>query len=128
MLERDLLDRRFENVRANWRNLIIREFWLGCFYHALSVHHFGASVICCTAGLSGKSANTWRIDAGAGAFSNVATTLSWFVFYYKKLADLAATAGRLDVFLNAAQDAAQRRILLNIRLIRMKCCISKICT
>lgn len=110
--ERDLLDRRFENVRANWRNLIIREFWLGCFTTPYQFTILRIPLFVALPAYLAKSVTLGGLMQVAGAFSNVATTLSWFVFYYKKLADFAATAGRLDVFLNAAQDAAQRRIAI----------------
>lgn len=107
--ERDLLDRRFGHVRSNWRHLIIREFWLGCFTTPYQFTILRIPMFVALPAYLAKSVTLGGLMQVAGAFSNVATTLSWFIFYYKRLADLAATAGRLDVFLNAAQDAAQRR-------------------
>ncbi|HWD12574.1 SbmA/BacA-like family transporter [Pseudochrobactrum sp. sp1633] len=111
--ERDLLDRRFDNVRANWRNLIIREFWLGCFTTPYQFTILRIPMFVALPAYLAKSVTLGGLMQVAGAFSSVATTLSWFVFYYKRLADLAATAGRLDVFLNAAQHAAQYRSGIN---------------
>lgn len=107
--ERHLLDQRFGNVRANWRNLIMREFWLGCFTTPYQFTILRIPMFVALPAYLAKSVTLGGLMQVAGAFSNVATTLSWFIFAYKRLADLAATAGRLDVFLNAAQDAAQRR-------------------
>src|SRR5690606_26163901 len=42
-------------------------------------------------------------------FSQVTTTLSWFIFSYRPLADLVAAAGRLDGFLNATDGSASAR-------------------
>ncbi len=45
----------------------------------------------------------------ASAFSQVTTTLSWFIFSYRPLADLVAAAGRLDSFLDATDGPAGAR-------------------
>lgn len=40
----------------------------------------------------------------AGAFSRVTTTLSWFIFSYRDLAEFAAVAERLDLLLQATRN------------------------
>jgi putative ATP-binding cassette transporter len=44
----------------------------------------------------------------ASAFQNVVTTLSWFIFSYRNLAELAAAIRRLDGFLAALARAPER--------------------
>lgn len=107
--ERGILDQRFDQVKSNWRQLIMREFWLGCFTTPYQHTILRIPVFVALPAYLAKSVTLGGLMQVAGAFSSVATTLSWFIFYYKRLADLAATAGRLDAFLNAADDAAQRR-------------------
>ncbi len=94
--ERRRLDTRFEAIRGNWHRLIGREFILGLFtrpyfhsvlrlplFFALPAYFAGAVTF---GGLMQLSA----------AFSRVTTTLSWFIFSYRNLAEFAAVAQRLD--------------------------------
>lgn len=94
--ERRLLDRRFAGIVGNWGRLIRREVVLGCFtrpyfqsvlripvFLALPVYLAGAVTL---GGLMGL----------ARAFTEVTTTLSWFIFNYRELANFVATAQRLD--------------------------------
>lgn len=105
--ERALLDRRFKELRANWRHLIAREFWLGCFTTPYQFTILRIPMFVALPAYLAKNVTLGGLMQVAGAFSNVATTLSWFIFYYRRLADLAATAGRLDSFMEAAQKAAK---------------------
>ncbi len=104
--ERRSLDQRFAAIAANWRSLINRELILGCFtrpYHqtVLRIPMF----LALPAFIAGKVTLGGLMQV-AQAFSNVVTTLSWFIFSYRDLAELAATASRLDHFM-AATDSAR---------------------
>jgi putative ATP-binding cassette transporter len=52
----------------------------------------------------------------ASAFQNAVTSLSWFIFSYKSLADLAATSKRLAHFLSEAERAASFPASLSLSL------------
>lgn len=96
------LERLFSAVRANWNLLIRRELVLGLFarpyfqtvlrvptFFALPAYFAGAVTL---GGLMQLAA----------AFSNVTTTLSWFIFSYRELAGFVAVSERLDGLMRAA--------------------------
>lgn len=103
--ERAILDRRFEALAANWHRLIRRELILGAFTRpyfmtVLRIPMF----LALPAFLAGK-VTLGGLMQTASAFANVVTTLSWFIFSYRDLAELAATASRLDGFRRAMETA-----------------------
>lgn len=94
--ERRRLDGRFEAVKSNWRRLIGREFILGLFtvpYHrtVLRVPTFFA-----LPAYFGGAVTLGGLMQTASSFSSVTTTLSWFIFSYRKLAQFVAVSERLD--------------------------------
>ena len=104
--ERRSLDVHFAAIAANWRSLIKREFILGSFTRpymqtVLRIPMF----LALPAFIAGKVTLGGLMQV-ASAFSNVVTTLSWFIFSYRDLAELAATASRLDQFLLETDTAA----------------------
>lgn len=104
--ERRILDRRFQRIAENWRRLIRREFILGCFTRpyfqtVLRVPLF----LALPAFLAGKVTLGGLMQIGS-AFQNVVMTLSWFIFSYRDLIQLAAAAARLDRFFAATGEAA----------------------
>lgn len=106
--ERRLLDRRFGAIRENWRQLINREFLMGCFtrpymFTVLRIPVF----LALPAYLAGQVTLGGLMQLGS-AFSNVVTNLSWFIFSYRDLADLVATTGRLDALIAVSRAAAGR--------------------
>jgi putative ATP-binding cassette transporter len=103
--ERSLLSRRFTALAANWHQLARREVILGLFSRpyfqtVLTIPMF----LALPAYLAGRLAFGGLMQIRS-AFQNVVTTLSWFIFSYKDLAQLAATASRLRHFLAAAEAA-----------------------
>jgi putative ATP-binding cassette transporter len=103
--ERRIFDERFEAVAGNWRNLIRRELVLGCFAYPFRHTVLRIPLFVALPGyLAGHVAFGGLMQLGM-AFSNVVTTLSWFIFSYRDLADLVATSSRLDTFLEAAERA-----------------------
>lgn len=106
--ERRLLDARFGAIMSNWRALMNRDLILGCFtrpYHTtvLRIPLF----LALPAYLAGHVALGGLMKL-ASAFQNVVTTLSWFIFSYRSLAELAAAARRLDAFLQVLDRAVAR--------------------
>ncbi|WP_112309509.1 ABC transporter ATP-binding protein/permease [Pseudogemmobacter bohemicus] len=102
------LMRLFGEVRGNWNRLIRREFILGLFarpyfqtvlrvptFFALPAYFAGAVTL---GGLMQL----------ASAFSNVATTLSWFILSYRDLAQFVAVSERLDGLFTAAASPVPR--------------------
>lgn len=107
--ERRLFDMRFAAVAHNWRQLMNRELVLGLF-----TRPYMQTVLRIPLFLALPAFLAGRLTFGglmqiASAFQNVVTTLSWFIFSYRDLAELVATARRLDGFLvdcgHAGRDA-----------------------
>ena len=99
--ERRVLDARFGAIMRNWRALMNRDLILGCFTRpyfstVLRIPIF----LALPAYLAGQVALGGLMKL-ASAFQNVVTTLSWFIFSYRNLAELAAAIRRLDGFLAA---------------------------
>lgn len=105
--ERRLFDRRFSAIVGNWYRLMNRELILGCFTRpymqtVLRIPLF----LALPAFLAGRVTFGGLMQIGS-AFQNVVTTMSWFIFSYRDLAELAAAAKRLDNFLESAGSAAR---------------------
>lgn len=105
--ERRILGHRFGAIMANWYDLIRRDLILGLF-----TRPFVQTVLRIPVFLALPAFIAGRLTLGglmqvASAFSNVVTTLSWFIFKYRDLAELAATAARLDNFLNATDQVGK---------------------
>jgi vitamin B12/bleomycin/antimicrobial peptide transport system ATP-binding/permease protein len=103
--ERRQLDARFGNIVTNWRGLIRRELILGCFTRpyqstVLRIPLF----LALPAYLAGHVKLGGLMQLGS-AFQNVVTTLSWFVFNYRRLTELSATTARLVNFIDIAAAA-----------------------
>jgi vitamin B12/bleomycin/antimicrobial peptide transport system ATP-binding/permease protein len=98
--ERRVLTDRFQALVGNWRRVIAREFIYGLFQRpyfqtVLRIPMF----LALPAFLAGKVTLGGLMQV-AQAFQNTVTTLSWFVFNYKFVSDLAATTKRLQRFLD----------------------------
>lgn len=104
--ERRLFRERFGAIARNWQKLANRELILGFFTRpyfqtVLRIPLF----LALPAFLAGRVTFGGLMQIGS-AFQNVVTTLSWFVFSYRDLTDLAAAASRLSHFMKAAETAA----------------------
>ena len=107
--ERRQLNRQFDGIVRNWRSVIGRELILGCFtrpYHAtvLRIPLF----LALPAYLAGHVKLGGLMQLGS-AFQNVVVTLSWFVFHYRRLTELSATAARLINFIEIAEAASCKK-------------------
>lgn len=103
--ERRTLSQRFEAVASNWRKLAGRELILGCFTRpylqtVLRIPLF----LALPAFLAGRVTFGGLMQIGS-AFQNVVTTLSWFIFSYRDIVELAAASRRLGHFIGAAEAA-----------------------
>lgn len=103
--ERRLFRDRFAAIAENWRNLANRDLVLGLFTRpyfqtVLRIPLF----LALPAFLAGRVSFGGLMQIGS-AFQNVVTTLSWFVFSYRDLTELAAAASRLSHFIRAAECA-----------------------
>ena len=107
-VERAGLDRRFDGIAQNWRKLAGREFLLGCFTFPYSHTVLRIPLFVALPGFLAGSIALGGLMQISMAFSNVVTTLSWFIFSYKPLSNLVAASSRLDGFL-AATDAVRAR-------------------
>jgi putative ATP-binding cassette transporter len=107
--ERRTLSQRFEAVASNWRRLAGRELILGCFTRpymqtVLRIPLF----LALPAFLAGRVTFGGLMQIGS-AFQNVVTTLSWFIFSYRDIVELAAASRRLGHFIGAAEAAIATR-------------------
>jgi len=103
--ERRLFRERFGAIARNWQRLANRELILGFFTRpyfqtVLRIPLF----LALPAYLAGRVIFGGLMQIGS-AFQNVVTTLSWFVFSYRDLTELAAAASRLSHFMRAAEGA-----------------------
>lgn len=99
--ERRDLGRRFDGIASNWKRLIGQELKLMSF-----TYPYRSTVLRIPTFLALPAFFAGAVTFGglmqlASAFSQVVTTLSWFIFAYRPLADLVAAAARLDAFLDA---------------------------
>ncbi|WP_225027806.1 ABC transporter ATP-binding protein/permease [Xinfangfangia pollutisoli] len=94
----------FQALRQNWRSLINQQFILGLFtqpYHQTVLRI--PSFLAAPAYFAGAVTLGGMMQL-ASAFSQVTTTLSWFIFGYRNLAEFAAVTDRLHGLLEAAAD------------------------
>ena len=94
--ERRRLDLRFRSVRLNWTRLIRREFILGTFTMPYMRTVLRFPTFLALPAYFGGAVSLGGLMQTAGAFSNVTTTLSYFVFYYAKIARFVAVSERLE--------------------------------
>lgn len=106
--EKRIAEDRFEKVVINWRGLIQREFILGCFTHPYMYSVLRIPLfVALPAYLAGKISFGGLMQISQ-AFSNVVNALSWFIFSYRKISELVATASRLHHFLESLDQVEKR--------------------
>ncbi len=107
--ERRDLDRRFGGIVINWKKLISRELILMSFTYPYRSTVLRIPTFLALPAFFAGSVTFGGLMQLASAFSQVTTTLSWFIFSYRPLADLVAAAGRLDGFLDATDGSGTAR-------------------
>ncbi|WFE74008.1 ABC transporter ATP-binding protein/permease [Roseinatronobacter sp. S2] len=90
------LQHRFDALRANWARLIGREFILGLFTRPYRQTVLRIPIFLALPAYFGNALSLGGLMQTASAFSNVTTTLSWFIFSYARLAAFVAVSERLD--------------------------------
>lgn len=100
--ERRRLATLFGALRLNWRRVINQRFILGLF-----TRPYQQTVLRIPSFLAVPAYFAGAVTLGgmmqlASAFSNVTTTLSWFIFSYRDLAEFAAVTDRLHGLFDAA--------------------------
>lgn len=103
--ERRVLDTRFDAIIDNWRRLVNRDLILGCFTLPFNHSVLRIPLFVALPGYLAGSVTFGGLMQLSTAFSSVVTSLSWFIFSYRDLADLVAASSRLDGFLEAAKRA-----------------------
>ncbi|OWU84298.1 ABC transporter permease [Oceanicola sp. 22II-s10i] len=94
--ERRRLDARFQGIRHNWLRLIRRELILGLFTRPYYQTVLRVPLFFALPAYFAGSVTFGGLMQLSSTFSRVTTTLSWFIFKYRDLAELAAVAHRLD--------------------------------
>lgn len=102
--EKLLLNGRFQNVVKNWHTLIRRELILGCFTRPYFTTVLRIPLLFALPIYLINKVSLGSLMQIASAFQSVVTTLSWFIFSYSQLADMAAAAIRLSDFLQALKN------------------------
>ncbi|MEX2518382.1 MAG: SbmA/BacA-like family transporter, partial [Paracoccaceae bacterium] len=101
--ERRVFDARFGAIVGNWRRLIRREVIVGLFTRPYFQTVLRVPLFLALPAYFAGAITLGGLMQLASAFSNVTTTLSWFIFSYRDLADLVATTERLDGLFRATQ-------------------------
>lgn len=94
--ERRRLDARFQGIRRNWFKLIRREAILNVFHRPYFQTVLRVPMFFSLPAFFAGFVTFGGMMQLAGAFGRVTQTLSWFIFKYKELAEIAAVAERLD--------------------------------
>lgn len=106
--ERRRLDRLFGAIRQNWHRLIRGELMLGLFSRPYFQTVLRIPTFLALPAYFAGAVTLGGLMQLAGAFSNVTTTLSWFIFSYRELAEFVAVSERLDGLFAAAAAPGRR--------------------
>jgi putative ATP-binding cassette transporter len=90
------LNQRFQGIRHNWRGLIRREAILNIFHRPYFQTVLRVPMFFALPAYFVGFVTFGGMMQLAGAFGRVTQTLSWFIFKYKSIAEIAAIAERLD--------------------------------
>ena len=105
--ERGVFDNRFGAIVGNWRRLVNREIILGCFTYPFNHSVLRIPLFVALPGYLAGNVAFGGLMQLSTAFSSVVTSLSWFIFSYRDLAELVAASSRLDNFLESAKAAGR---------------------
>ena len=104
--ERKVIDKRYNQMLINWRKRINREFILNCFIRPYMLAALRVPLFLAFPAYMAKHVTIGGLMQLSTAFQRVVLSLSWFIFSYKDLAELAASSNRLAIFLEAAEKTA----------------------
>lgn len=100
--ERRRLRERFAQIRENWFRLINAELVLGLFVRPYYTSVLRIPTFLALPAFFAGSVTLGGLMQLASAFSQATTTMSWFIFSYRDLAEFAAVSERLDLLLRAS--------------------------
>lgn len=106
--ERKFLNQRFDGVRSNWFRLVGRQTLLQAFTYPYQATILRIPMFLALPGYFAGAVNFGGLMQLGSASQQVATTLSWFIFRYRVIAELASAITRLSNFLNAANTISKR--------------------
>lgn len=106
--EYGIIRRRFERIAGNWRSLIKREFVMRCFTYPYTHSIMRIPLFIALPAYLAGQVSLGGLMKISQVFANVVTALSWFILYYRRLADLIAAASRLQRFLAAAATTSRQ--------------------
>ncbi|WP_236951319.1 ABC transporter ATP-binding protein/permease [Ketogulonicigenium robustum] len=86
----------FDAIRQNWRGVINQQLILGLFTRPYQQTVLRIPTFLALPAYFAGNVTLGGLMAMANAFMNVTTTLSWFIFRYRDLAELVAVTERLD--------------------------------
>lgn len=104
--ERRVLDSRFSAIEGNWRRIMRTELVQGLFTRPYFQTVLRVPTFLALPAYLAGTVTLGGLMQLASAFSNVTTTLSWFLFKYRGLAELVAVCERLDGLMQAAKAPA----------------------
>jgi putative ATP-binding cassette transporter len=102
--EQRRFDLHYSAIVDNWRKLIAREFIVGLFTRPYFQTVLRIPLFLSLPAYLAKEVTLGGLMQLSSAFSSVTTTLSWFIFSYKQLADFVATTQRLDGLLSGLEN------------------------
>lgn len=106
--ERNFLDKRFDGVRTNWFRLISRQTLLQAFTYPYQATILRIPMFLALPGYFAGAVNFGGLMQLGSASQQVATTLSWFIFRYRALAEMVSAITRLANFMDAANTISHR--------------------
>ncbi|MFN4166876.1 MAG: ABC transporter ATP-binding protein/permease, partial [Pannonibacter phragmitetus] len=101
--ERRRLERRFGEIRRNWHRLIRAEVILGLFVQPYRQTVFRIPTFLALPAYFAGNLTLGGLMQLAQSFVNTSTSLSWFIFSYRDLAEFVAVSERLDGLLALAR-------------------------
>ena len=107
-VERRELDGRFAGIVENWRRLIGRELILSCFTYPYRFTVLRIPTFLALPAYFAGSVTFGGLMQLSSTFSQVVTTLSWFIFAYRPLSELAAASSRLGRFVESLEEPQPR--------------------
>jgi len=113
-VERRELDGRFSGIVENWRRLIGRELILSCFTYPYRFTVLRIPTFLALPAYFAGSVTFGGLMQLGSTFSQVVTTLSWFIFAYRPLSELAAASARLSRFVESLDEAPANTALQNV--------------
>ncbi len=102
--ERRRFDSKFDAIRANWQQLIRREFILGLFMRPYYQTIMRVPMFFALPAYFAGAVTLGGLMQIVSAFARVSQTLSWFIFSYRSLAAFVAVTERLDGLFKATDD------------------------